>query len=214
MATAIGAYAARDNVKLRLGRATGGGDTADDILIAKYCDWVNGRMEQIMGRAVAPYTVAGPYLFDGAAVRKNGRMLPIKQGIQSVTVVRVKASTSASFQTVPIGDIKIRPHSQERPVGWPGTQLWMVDEPSSTNPMGMFPTIGMDTIEVTAVLGWAVIPDELTDVGETVTVRAFQARRTGQSDTVGADAQGQAIISRILAAEFREVLARYAWVPI
>jgi hypothetical protein len=210
VATAVGTYAALAGVKLRLGRT----DVGDDTLLQKYCDQVNGRMEQVMGRPVAPISGTGPYLFDGAAVRRQGRMLPIKQGLRTVTAVRVKASTSAAFQAVPIGDVFIRPHTYERPNGWPGTELWMTDEPSSTNPMGYFPTIGLDVIEVTGLTGWAAMPDELVDVGETVAVRAFQARRTGQNDTAGADATGQVIISRILAAEYRQVLERYAVVPI
>ena len=47
------------------------------------------------------------------------------------------------------------------------------------------------------------------DCAETVVVRAFQARRTGQGDIVGNADTGQAVISRILAAEWRDLLTRY-----
>jgi hypothetical protein len=207
MATATGAYAVRDNVKLRLGRATDGSDTADDTLITSYCNFVNSRIEGITGRVLAPISSTA-YTFDGFSAIEEGRCLLVPSlGVRTITLLEVAGYTGASFTTMPSTDYFIRPTAQERDPGWPGTEIWITDIPSASNTYPYFPR-GFANVRITGTWGWPAIPDEIVDCAETVVVRAFQARRTGQSDTA-AMLDGTTVISRILASEWRQLLERY-----
>lgn len=204
MPTASFAYASTSNVKTRLG-ITG---TTEDVVLGRICDQVNGWIESETGRIIAPITYSAA-LFDGNDALENGRLLMIPRGIRTVSLLRVALYTGASFNTIPSTDYFLSPNSQERDPAWPAFELWMTDIPSATNAAPYFAP-GFANIELTGTGGWAAAPDEVVDVAETMVVRAYQNRATGQTDLLGADEMGRAVISRSIPATFRRVLARYA----
>ena len=202
MATAIGAYATAANVKTRLGRT----DAADDTLIQKYCDQVNQQIETRILHPAAPVGSA-VYTFDGSDAVDQGRSILVPMGVRAVTLFEIAQSTNGAFVTVAATDYFLRPNVADRPQGWPAWKITLADIALGATPTRF--AAGIGNIRSTMTTGFAVIPDDLVDCGETTVVRAFQARRTGQNDTAGSDAQGQAIISRILANEWKEVLNYY-----
>lgn len=204
-ATAIGAYAQLPGVKVRLGRLTT--DTKDDELLQKFCDQVNQQVETRLRRPVCPVPSA-TYLFNGFDALDRGRTMYIPWGVRSVDLLRVAPQTNGTLLTVAATDYLILPSLMYRtPVGAPGDRIAFVDIPISGITSVFYP--GQLNVELTMTCGWDAIPDDLVDCAETTTVRAFQARRTGQGDTSGSDDLGRTIISRILAAEWRDVINRY-----
>jgi hypothetical protein len=59
------------------------------------------------------------------------------------------------------------------------------------------------------VFEWSAIPADIQDIAITTVVRAFQARRTGQSDITGTDETGQMLVSRMVSARDLRTLSRY-----
>src|SRR3990167_2112283 len=204
--TATGSYATRAGVKARYGFT----DAVDDPFIDILCNQVNGFIENRVGRAIAPLAGTGPWLFDGRDALENGRLLIVEQGIRSITTLRVQPHTGGDWSSIPSTDYFILPPVQKRQPGWPGFELWMTDIPTSGNPYPYFP-VGIANVELTGLLGWAVIPDELRDVAETLVVRMYQARKTGQSDVVGTDELGNPMISRLLSGRDLYTLKGYAF---
>jgi hypothetical protein len=204
VATAIGTYATATNVQTRLGVTLSAGDLT---LVGRYCDQVNSRIEGITRRVLAPITYTAA-LFDGNDSLENGRCIVIPRGLLTISLLRIALYTGGAFTAVPATDYFIQPNPQERDPGWPGTELWMSDVPTAANTVPYFAS-GFANIEITGTGGWAAMPDEIVDCAETVVIRAFQARRTGQSDAQGTDATGATIISRILASEWKQLLDRY-----
>lgn len=204
MATAIGAYATLTPLKQRLGVT----DVTDDALLQTICDQVNGYIESVAHRVLAPLGTQ-TYLFDGFYNLEGRRLLLVPRGVLTVTQVQVAAYTGAPFTTTPLGDIFLRPPVQEREPGWPATEIWFTDIPSTANQYPYFPQ-GFNTVSVSGTWGFAAIPDEITDLALTMAVRAWHARQTGQADIVGNDENGAPIVSRFVSNRDRLTLLRYA----
>jgi hypothetical protein len=192
MATAIGAYATLANVKTRMGIA----DSTDDALLQLFCDRVNMWWETKTERVLAPVSSA-TYLFDGEDALENGRLLLYPRGIRTVTLLEVAFYTGAAFNTIPSTDYFTNPNPQELQPGWPATELWMTDVPSSNNPCPFFPR-GLSNIRVTMTSGWPAIPDDVADVAEAMVVRSYQSRKAGERDRVGSVQLGQQTVGNDL----------------
>lgn len=203
MASAIGTYATPANVKARIGKT----DSTDDTILGRICDQVNAWIEEMTERVLAPVSSA-TLLFDGDDTLENGRCLVYPRGFRAVTLLEVAFYTGGAFNTIPATDYFLNPNDQERQPNWPYTELWMTDIPSSGNPCPRFMS-GMSNIRVTATTGWPVIPDEIVEIAELQAVRAYTARKTGQSDIAGVDDTGQALVRNAVDAKSLHVLRKY-----
>jgi hypothetical protein len=129
-------------------------------------------------------------LFDGDDALENGRMLPVATGLISATAVEVAFYTGGSFNLIPTTDWFLRPNAIDREPGWPATELWMTDIPSSNNPSPRF-FRGLGNIRVGCTPGWPAIPDEIAALAEKKVVAAYRGRGAGGggSVTIGSDGQ-------------------------
>lgn len=149
------------------------------------------------------------FIFDGYL--EGTLVMPVPIGIVSLSSLEVAPTwnaASTNWALIPSTDRLLRPSSLDREPGWPATEIHLSPIPSVGNTYPYFASY--DAIaRAVGTFGWPAIPDEITDCAETVAVRAYQARRTGQSDSQGTTDTGVTLISRILAAEWRDVLNRY-----
>jgi len=139
-----GTYATLTPLKQRLGLSTT--DTTDDALLQTICDQANGYIESMAHRVLAPLGVQ-TYTFDGFEYLENRRLLLVPHGILTVTAVQVAAYTGQAYITVPISDIFLRPPAHQREPGWPATEIWFTDIPSTANQYPYFPQ-GFNTVSV------------------------------------------------------------------
>jgi hypothetical protein len=134
--------------------------------------------------------------------------LRFRDGIRGVTLLEVAPSTRGGYTVVPATDYFLRPLPQDRQgPGWPATRLELSDYPTSG--YDEFPE-GYETVRALASTGWAVIPDEITDVALTAATRAWHAVQSGQADVVGTDDMGKPLVSRFFSARDYATLRTYS----
>lgn len=203
MATAVGTYATLADVKLRLGLGTA--TTDDDALLQDLCDQVNGWIESTTGRVIAPYV--GTYTFDGYDALDNGTFT-VRSGIVALTGLEIAPSSGGTFATIPATDYYLSPSAANREPGWPAFRVVLTDAPVGANPYPYFPS-GYQNVRMAGTFGWSAIPDEVTDIALTTTVRAWHARQAGQADIIGTDEYGRPLVSRYVAGRDRQTLSRF-----
>lgn len=198
MTTAIGAYATASLLKAR----TAISDTTDDTELGKVCDQVNAYIESpaACGRVIAPIGSA-TYLIDG----DGSNRLYFRNGIRTVSAISVGDGTGQARTALASTDYFLRPTALELPNGWPPTLLILSDIGSRQT----FPR-GFETVSVTAVTGWAAIPDEITDIALTAATRAWGSIQNGQTDIQGTDAMGNPLISRFFSLKDMATLRAYS----
>jgi hypothetical protein len=204
MATAYGTYAALAPVKARLGIPAE--DTDSDAQLTTICSQVNGYIESVTGRPLCPLGTA-TYTFDGYDAIDN-RLLFIDRGVLTVSLLETATYSGGSFSTVPATDYYLRPAAQELQPHWPYTEIIMTNVPSANNFSPLFYS-GYATVRITGTWGFAQIPDEITEIGEVMAVRAWSARQSGQTDQIGLSEAGMPVISRTLSIRDRDTLSRY-----
>ena len=64
-------------------------------------------------------------------------------------------------------------------------------------------------IVIVGDFGWAAIPPALTELAEVLAVRTWHARKSGQADVVGSDANGEPIVSRFVSTKDRMLLKSF-----
>lgn len=173
-------------------------DTNEDEMLLGFISQVSSWIRGLTGRQLSPDPASGSttYTYDGWDSLENQRLMQIPTGIRSVSLLEVAQYTGAPFNTIPATDYFLRPTVQEREPGWPATELWMTDIPSVGNTTPSFPG-AFANVRVTGTFGWASVPPEIADVALTAVVKAYQAKRTGSSDQVGANSEtGQIVVSR------------------
>ena len=187
-------YATSTAVKLRMNLGTA--DTTDDALITTICGQVNDWVEDEIGRPVGPLA-AQTYTFDG----DGSDCLFIRNGIRTITSLSIAPNT---------GDTKLAetnfvllPRTQDRRPGWPAFEVKL------TNLSIVRFYWGYSNIEIVGDFGWDAIPPDLKEVAETVAVRAWHARQTGQTDVIGSDADGNPIVSRFVSGKDMKTIRRY-----
>jgi hypothetical protein len=185
--SALGTYATLEGVKARAG-ITG---TADDALLKRLCDQTNQLIESITGRVFAPIP-EDVYVFDG-----NGtRYLRVPIGIRSISQLELAPFTNAPFVTIPTTDYYLRPAPQERiGPGWPATSIVLADIPRG--PFDVFPR-GVANVRVRMEAGFDQTPDDIVELAEIVTIRAWQARMAGEAEVIGTSETGGPIIGASL----------------
>lgn len=205
MTTAIGSYATGSAFKSRAGIT----DSTDDTLIASICDQVNSFIENTTGRIIAPITGTPALVYDGTG--ENRLYLPVTQdatyarvgGVRSISTLEIAQYTGAAYETVAVGDYFLRAqHMPGAPFDW----LYLSDRPAGS--YYTFPK-GFATVRVTALAGWAAIPDEITDLALTLAIRLWHARESGQQDVTGTTEMGDRIVSRFISGRDRDTLRRY-----
>lgn len=203
MTVALGTYVSTTTLKNQLGGTAAMG-TADDTLLGTICDQVNTYIESTIGRSIT-IAAAGTVTFD---VSESTDHLFVPQGLQSITTLTVKDSTTAAAGTVTSADVFLRPLNR-RP-GWPFTEIWLSDVPT-----GSITTFspGFAVVQAIGTVGWTEMPEDLEDVAIRMGVRAWHARASGENDAIGVDDMGQPIVSRGLSRKDRDTLYRYTIPP-
>ncbi len=203
MTTAIGAYATRAAVKARNGIDTG--VTTWDSQIDTVVDSMNAYIEapQGCGRIVAPITSA-TYFLDGNGLTH----LYFPKGIRAVTVLTIGDFTGDTQDTVNAADIFLRPLAQDRPPAWPAMYLYLSDVPVSAIARKHFPK-GRENVSLTCTAGFAAIPDDLSEMANTVASVAFHALEQGDQPIPNVDEQGRPIVARFFSGKDFDVLKAY-----
>ena len=162
------------------------------------------------------------YLFDGMDVLEGGRLVPLDRGWSSVTQVRAGFYTGNTLQVIPTYDWFLRPNDADREPGWPYTELWMTDIPTSDNPVPLFQA-NLATragffanIELVGQPGWSAVPDDVAEVALNLTVALYRARGAGGADSFTIGEDGARTYTRMFSWSDRLVLDRYRlkWVGI
>lgn len=142
-------------------------------------------------------------LFDGDERLERDRMIPVAFGLVSATSLEVAFYTGGTFNLIPATDWFLRPLPIERENGWPATELWMTDIPSSNNPCPTF-TRGLGNIRLGGTPGWPETPDEIVALAEKKVVAAYRARGSGGAGSVTIGTDGQRTIEmELTTAEWR-----------
>lgn len=195
-ASDVQAWATPAGMKLRMGID----DSNDDDLMWQYAMEANSWLQGRIGRPVGP-VASTTYFFDGSDVIADGKCLPVPFGIRSVSALAVRATTGDAYTSIPSSDYFLRPKPQARDTGWPATQVWLTDNPSSGNGWGTrFPCHGFDAIQMTASAGWDEQPADLVELAHRLAVSSFRARAygTGAEYVVGED--GERVFEREMSA--------------
>ena len=69
-------------------------------------------------------------------------------------------------------------------------------------------TVGYNTVKVNGIFGFAAVPAEIERLAVALVVRRWQARKGGQSDTIGPSDFGGDVL-RFMAGDERALLDRY-----
>lgn len=210
--TSLANYASIYDLKQRLSiPAT---DTTDDENLIQVLAWTTGWIDSYTGRTFLPDPSSGTrtYVFDGYDAVEGGRCLLIPQGIRSISSMTIATNTGAAGQSIPTPDLFIRPNVQERVPGWPGTEIWMTDIPTS-NPVPYFAQ-GYSNISITGTFGWSAIPSEIEDVCLNVSVSKWRGRGSGGGDSFTIGGDGERTFERLLSYQDRATLRRYMIRPV
>jgi len=193
------------NVKLAL-FPTGYTDTTDDALLQLYIDAFTGEVQEYTDRQFVSDAAPTDYYFDIPGFTPN-RSLYIENGVQSVTFLGfAKVSQPASggtYTTVTAANILLRPLVQDRKPGFPADTILISDLDVTS---AFYP--GFNTVKVTMTCGFAAVPPEIERLAVANIVRRWQARKGGQSDSIGASDFGGPLL-RFMSAEERALLDRY-----
>lgn len=147
-------------------------------------------------------------IFDGFSATDFGRSLLIPSGIWRLDFLEVATFTGGAFAQVPNNNLFLLPRAQDRTPGWPATEIWQSNVPTSanTNPV-FFP--GFGTGRVGGGLGWQVVQPTVTGLALNHTVTTWQMRASGGSYQVDVGTGGQQSITRILSSLDWGSLNRY-----
>lgn len=185
-------YTTPGAAKLRLGKDK---TTADDILEALAAG-INRDLNRRIGYFVGPASdTVRLYSGEDARIHCDGRRLYIRGGIRSLTGVRIADDDDGTLAAATLADFRLGPYEYDG--GSPGEPYQYVEiTRSPTGSYGRFPFYQRN-VELTGTFGWSAVPGDLAELASRQLVRAYLARSTGQTDVVGSDAMGNALISRL-----------------
>jgi len=200
-------YADLSRIKRRLRGGADDESTVDDDILSDSIGAVQSYLVSFLGLFLGPTTVT-QILLDGAQAIDSRRRLYVPFGIQTLTSVEVQPTTGASWATVTAGDLISRPRAHEPRVdpSQPTTMLMFKDVTSGS--YLSFP-YGYDNVRITGTLGWSAPPAKVGEVADTLVIRLYQARQTGQRDYVGNDDEGNPVVSRFISGEDRRLLRTF-----
>lgn len=198
------------NVKLAI-FPTSYTDTTDDTTIQAYITRVNAEIQEYTQRQFIGDSAAADYYFD---VSRQGKSLYISQGIQDTPTPTVSYATKSqpasggTYTAVTAANVLLRPLAAERRAGFPADTVVISDLDTTA---WFYP--GYNTVKVNAKLGFAAVPADIEGVALAIVVRRWQARKGGQTDSIGAPDYGGTLL-RFTSPEERAVLDRYADVTV
>lgn len=153
--------------------------------------------------------VTGVLLFDGDDALENGRLIPVSSGLVTVANLEVAFYTGGAFNLIPTTDWFLRPNPLEREPGWPATELWMTDIPSSNNPAPRF-FRGLANIRASgAQSGWPASPDEIVGLAEKLVVALYRARGSGGGSSVTIGSDGERTIEMAMSSQDWRLINAY-----
>ncbi len=199
---------ALEDAKQRLGI-----DVADASQDENLADWIEQASSWIRGRThrrLSPDPASGEatFLRDGYDAIEGGRLLPMPQGVRTISLLEVAPYTGAAFVEIPASDYFLRPVAAERDPGWPATELWMTDIPSSANPSPYFPS-GFANVRWTGEASWAVVPPEIENIALNCVVALARERGSSGGDRMTINIDGERIFERTLSFKDHQTLQRY-----
>ena len=198
------------NVKVAL-FPTGSTDAVDDALLQLYIDAFTGEVAEFTQRQFVTDAAPTDYYFDISCFTPY-RSLYVPDGVQSVTALGfAKVSQPASggtYTSVTAANILLRPLPVYRRAGFPADTI-MISDLDLTS--AFYP--GFNTVKVTMTCGFAAVPAEIERLAVANIVRRWQARKGGQSDSIGASDFGGEVL-RFMSAEERGLLNRYSDVTV
>lgn len=195
-ATSLGRYVTPALLKARLGSPI---SPANDAVFDQICDETNQWIESYVGRVLAPIASA-TYLFDGYAQRSSDVVDFGRLGARAVTLLEA-GTDGVTFSTI-TSPYSLRPLAQDRALtGEPATYLYMAN--------GYPLPLGYGNIRITMTAGFAAIPDDVRAVAIGIATRAWHGRQSGMQDIVGSAETGEALVTTIVAPEFKRTLDRY-----
>lgn len=200
-------YADLSRIKRRLRGGADTESTVDDDILSDFIGIVQSHLVSRLGMFLGP-TAETSLLIDGFAATDAKRMLYIPFGFQSLTSLEVQSSTGAAWETVTAADLYFGPRTGEPRVDPNQPYTWLGFKDVVTGNWSYFPG-GIENIRLTGVLGWPAPPEKLGEIADTIVVKMYQARQTGQRDYVGNDDEGNPIVSRYLAAEDHRVITTF-----
>lgn len=200
-------YADLSRIKRRLRGAADTETAVDDDILSDYIDVVQSHLVSFLGMFLGPSAETSISL-DGAAAINGRKWLYVPYGIRTLT--SVEFSTGGTWATVTAADIVSSPRAYEPRVdpNQPTTLLKFKDTVSGS--YSAFPD-GTENVRITGTFGWSEPPAKVGEIADTLVVRMYQARQTGQRDYVGSDEEGNPIISRFLSGEDRRVLRTFRY---
>lgn len=202
MTTAVGAYTTRARIKARLSIPT---LTTDwDAQIDTVADAVNAFIESPAGcgRVIAPISSA-TYLLDG----DGSSWLYFPKGIRAISALSVGAYTGFTpLDAIAATDYYLRPLVQDRPPGWPAFYVVFSDRPAGT-----YRTFreGRETVSLTCTAGWAAIPDDLSEMADSVGSTMFHALEQGNQPIPNTGELGQPIVARFFSGKDFDTMRAY-----
>lgn len=148
--------------------------------------------------------VVGCYIYDGHDALEGGRLIPLRIGLNGLSSVELALVTPPNdvFRLVPLTDVFLRPRVEDREPGWPATELWMTDVPSSGNPSPVFlPFLNNIRVVPAGTPGWPAIPDEIAKVALAIAAGLFRTRASGGANTAVVGDDGALTINRLLSTD-------------
>ena len=202
-------YADLSRIKRRLRGSADTETTADDDILTDLIEDVQGELVTRLGMFLGP-TTETVILLDGAGAMDDMRRLYVPFGIQTLTTVEVQPSTGGSWEEVTSTDLMSLPRVYEPRIdqNQPTTALAFKDV--VTGSWSAFP-YGYENVRITGELGWSQPPAKVCEIADTLVIKMFQSRMTGQRDYVGNDEEGNPIISRYLSGADRRILDAFRW---
>jgi hypothetical protein len=192
------AYTSPAAIKTHMGVS----DSVDDAAFTAIATAINDGIEDWIGFPAGSGSTA-IRTYDG----NGGDELFIRGGVQGITTLEVADQTGGTFTALGTAEYVLRPHSYDRPTGWPGWRIHLTDLATRTF------AYGFDTVRITPSGGWdfATTPQMLKRIADIVGVRMYQARKTGETLVIGSTDFGQVIARFLPEPEYRDYLDHFAY---
>lgn len=200
-------YADLSRIKRRLRGSSTTETTSDDDILVDFIGIVQSHLVSRLGMFLGP-SAETTITVDGFNAVSSRKKLYVPYGFRSLSSTEVQAYTGASWETVTAGDVYYGPRTGEPKADPNQPYTWLAFKDVVTGNWSSFPE-GIDNIRLTGALGWSAPPAKLGEIADTIVVKMFQARQTGQRDYVGSDEEGNPIISRYLSAEDHRVIGTF-----
>lgn len=185
-------------------------DTTDDALIQLYIDAFSNEVQEYTGRQFVADAAPTDYYFD---ITRPTKLLYIPQGIVSFTSIGYSTvsqpASGGTYTTITAANVLLRPLVADRRQGFPADTFVISDLDLTSSFYA-----GYNTVKVTAAtFGFASVPADIERLSVAVIVRRWQARKGGQTDTIGASDFGGPVL-RFMSAEEMATLNRYVDVAV